>query len=158
MQKQSYGQQPLKTKIYLDTTVVSALFDSRTPERMTQTQQFWRNIDDYNVFISELVIDEIKGATQPLQDNMLSKVVDFTSLSTTDEVRGLATAYLENEIFPEKYFDDALHTALASVNQIGILLSWNFTHLVKIKTRRMVALINTIHNCIPIEIITPPEL
>jgi predicted nucleic acid-binding protein len=148
----------LKTNIYLDTTIISALFDKRTPERMFQTQQFWNNINNYNVYISELVIEEIKGATQPLQDEMLNKVANFTLLSITDEAQHLADMYMENEIFPEKYLDDALHTALASVNQIGILLSWNFTHLVKIKTRRMVALINTIHNCIPIEIITPPEL
>jgi hypothetical protein len=37
-------------------------------------------------------------------------------------------------------------------------LSWNFTHLVKVRTRRMVALINAIHNYIPVEIITPPEI
>ena len=148
----------MKTNIYLDTTIISALFDKRTPERMTQTKQFWEDIGEYNVFISELVIDEIKGASQPLQDDMLKKVSDFTVLSITDEVRHLAGAYITNQIFPEKYFYDALHTALASVNQIGILLSWNFTHLVKIRTRRMVSLINTIHNYHPVEIISPPEL
>ena len=148
----------MKTNIYLDTTVISALFDKRTPERMTQTQQFWKNINDYNVFISELVVDEIKGASQPLQDKMLEQITGFKSLSITDEDQYLAELYIKNEIFPEKYSDDALHTALATTNQIGILLSWNFNHLVKVKTRRMVALINTIHNYNPVEIITPPEL
>jgi len=148
----------LKTNIYLDTTVISALFDERTPERMIQTQQFWEYVNRYNVFISELVIDEIKGASQPLQDKMLEKITNFTSLSITDEVQYLAEVYIKNELFPEKYFDDALHTALASTNRIGILLSWNFTHLVKVKTRRMVALINAIHNYNPVEIISPPEL
>jgi predicted nucleic acid-binding protein len=148
----------LKTNIYLDTTVPSALFDKRTPERLIQTKQFWDHIDDYTVFISELVVNEIKGASQPLQDKMLEKVSKFEILPITDNAQALANIYLENEIFPEKYSDDALHTALASSNQIGILLSWNFTHLVKIKTRRMVALINTMHNYNPIEIITPPEL
>jgi len=148
----------LKTSIYLDTTVISALFDERTVERLYQTQQFWKHINEYTVFISELVIDEIKGASQPLQDKMLEKIASFTSLSITDEVQYLAELYIKNGIFPEKYFDDALHTALASTNQIGILLSWNFTHLVKVKTRRMVALINAIHNYGPVEIISPPEL
>ena len=148
----------MKTNIYLDTTVISALFDKRTPERWNQTQLFWEHINEYNVFISELVIDEIKGASQSLQDKMLEKITNFTSLSITDEVQYLAEIYIKNEIFPEKYFDDALHTALASTNQIGILLSWNFTHLVKIKTRRMVALINAIHNYNPVEIISPLEL
>ena len=125
---------------------------------MTQTQQFWEHINDYNVYISELVIDEIKGAAQPLQDKMFEQVSKFTTLSITDEVQYLTELYIKNEIFPEKYSADALHTALASVNRIGILLSWNFTHLVKVKTRRMVALINTLHDYNPIEIITPPEL
>ena len=148
----------MKTSIYLDTTIISALFDKRTPERMIQTQQFWEHIDDYNVFISELVIDEIKGALQPLRSKMLEKVSNFTSLSITDDVQRLAEAYVKNEIFPEKYLDDALHTALTSTNQIGILLSWNFTHLVKVRTRRMVASINAIYKYNPVEIIAPPEL
>jgi hypothetical protein len=125
---------------------------------MGLTKQFWGEIDEYNVFISELVIDEIKGAPQPLQDDMLRKVENFTILPITDNVQKMANVYTENGIFPQKYSDDALHTALASVNQITVLLSWNFTHLVKLKTRRMVALMNTIHNYNPIEIITPPEL
>ncbi|MDR2972670.1 MAG: type II toxin-antitoxin system VapC family toxin [Bacteroidales bacterium] len=118
---------------------------------MGLTKQFWGEIDEYNVFISELVIDEIKGAPQPLQDAMLRKVENFMILPITDNVQKMANVYTENGIFPKKYSDDALHTALASVNQITVLLSWNFTHLVKLKTRRMVALVNTIHNYNPIE-------
>jgi hypothetical protein len=125
---------------------------------MTQTQQFWTHIDEYNVFISELVIDEIKGATAQLQNEMLEKIKNFTILRITDDVQYLAGEYIKNEIFPEKYLADALHTAIASTNQIGVLLSWNFTHLVKVKTRRMVSLINAMHNYYPIEIIAPPEL
>lgn len=158
MPKQIPGWLLLKTNIYLDTTVISALFDTRTPERMAQTQQFWNQIDQYGVFISELVIDEIKGASKPLFDKMMDTVIDFTLLPITEEARHLADIYIKNGIFPEKYSDDALHTALASINRIGILLSWNFTHLVKIKTRRMVALVNALQNYGSIEIITPPEL
>ena len=148
----------MKINIYLDTTIISALFDKRTPERMAQTKQFWEHVNEYNVFISELVIDEIKGAAQPVQDKMLEMISNFTLLSINDEVQYLADIYIKNEIFPEKYSDDALHTALVSTNRIGILLSWNFTHLVKVRTRRMVSLINTIHNYDPVEIISPPEL
>lgn len=148
----------MKTKLYLDTTIISALFDERTPERMFLTKQFWEHISEYDVYISELVLDEIKRASKPLQDKMLKETNDFTLLYVTDEVKRMAEEYIKNEIFPEKYIDDALHTAITSINYIGILLSWNFTHLVKIKTRRMVSLINTIHNYYPVEIISPPEL
>ena len=125
---------------------------------MLQTKQFWEYINKYNVFVSELVIDEIKMAPQPLQDKMMGEVSNFSSLPITDEAQQLAEIYIKHEIFPEKYLDDALHTALTSINHIGILLSWNFTHLVKIRTRRMVSLINAIYNYNPVEIISPPEL
>lgn len=93
-----------------------------------------------------------------MQNDMLKSVSTFTLLSVTDDVQYLAERYIESGIFPEKYSADAIYAALATVNQIGILLSWNFTHLVKIKTRRTIALINAIHNYNPIEIIAPPEL
>ena len=148
----------MKISVYLDTTIVSALFDKRTPERMAQTERFWEQVGNYEVFVSELVVDEIKGASQPLQGKMLGKLSGFTILPITDDARNLADEYVRNGIFPEKYLDDALHAALASASRIGILLSWNFTHLVKLKTRRTVALVNAIHNYNPLEIISPPEL
>ena len=125
---------------------------------MAHTKKFWEAINDYDVYISELVIDEIKGAVQPLQKQMLEIVSSFTVLTITEEIEKLAEIYIESNIFPEKYFDDAIHTSIATVNNIGILLSWNFSHLVKLKTRRMVNLINVINNHNPVEIVSPPEL
>jgi predicted nucleic acid-binding protein len=45
----------LKSKLYLDTSVISALFDKRTPERMAQTTAAWSVLDGFDVFISEKV-------------------------------------------------------------------------------------------------------
>ena len=66
--------------------------------------------------------------------------------------------YIDKRIFPAKYIDDAIHVAVTSLNNIGILLSWNFSHMVKVKTRRMVALVNAEKSLLPVEIISPPEL
>ena len=79
-------------------------------------------------------------------------------LNITDDTEELADEYIAKGIFPEKYRDDAIHVAVASLNNIGILLSWNFTHLVKMKTRRMVAIVNSKKNYPTVEIISPPEL
>jgi hypothetical protein len=79
-------------------------------------------------------------------------------LPLTDEIHELAAEYVAQGIFPQKYYDDALHVAAASVNWISLLLSWNFTHLVKVKTRRMVALVNAVKNYPVVEIRSPPEL
>ena len=148
----------MKTKIYLDTSVISALFDERTPERLTMTSALWSKLNDYEVFISELVLEELERANEQIKNKLFSAVKDFIVLKISKEAEELAEIYVKQGIFPEKYFDDALHVALASVNQIGILLSWNFTHLVKLKTRRMVSIVNLSENIIPVEIASPPEL
>ena len=37
-------------------------------------------------------------------------------------------------LVPEKYINDAIHLALASVNKMEVLVSWNMEHIVKLKT------------------------
>ena len=148
----------MKTKVYLDTSVISVLFDERTPERLAMTSVLWSKLIDYEVFISELVLEELERANEQIKDKLFFAVKDFIVLKISKEAEKLAEIYVKQGIFPEKYFDDALHVALASVNQIGILLSWNFTHLVKLKTRRMVSIVNLSENIMPVEIASPPEL
>ena len=148
-------------KIYLDTSVISALFDERTPERKLATEQAWLKLKDKNisdVYISELVLEELQRSAEPLKNLLLSAVSTFNVLPATENAKRLAGIYVKHEIFPEKYFDDALHIAIAALNEIGILLSWNFTHLVKLKTRRMVSLVNAMESVFPVEIVSPPEI
>jgi len=149
------------SKIYLDTSVVSALFDERTPERKFATEQVWLKLKDKSisdVYISELVLEELQRSVEPLKNSLLSAVSSFNVLPATENAKRLASVYIKHEIFPEKYFDDALHIAIAALNEIGILLSWNFTHLVKLKTRRMVSLVNAMESVFPVEIVSPPEI
>lgn len=145
-------------RVYLDTSVISALFDSRAPERQSLTQVFWDSLKNYDVYISQKVLTEINDSHAPLREKLLNIVKDFHILIITEESEDLAKEYVKNGIFPEKYYDDALHVALASVNNISYLLSWNFSHLVKVKTRRLVSLVNASKEYPPVEIIAPPEL
>jgi len=151
----------MANKIYLDTSVVSALFDDRTPERKSATERAWLKLEDKNindVYVSELVLEELQRTSEPLKSSLLSAVSSFNVLPLTERAKNLAGIYVKQGIFPEKYFDDALHVAVAALNEIGILLSWNFTHLVKLKTRRMVSLVNAMESIFPVEIISPPEI
>jgi hypothetical protein len=125
---------------------------------MRHTLSAWDTFGNFDVFLSEPVIAELKRTPSELKTEMMKAVRAFTVLSLTDEIHELAAEYIVRGIFPQKYYDDALHVAVASVNRIGVLLSWNFTHLVKIKTRRMVALVNTMKDYPAVEIISPPEL
>lgn len=79
-------------------------------------------------------------------------------LDLDEEANMLAQEYIDRGIFPEKYRSDANHIAVAVINGIGYLCSWNFTHLVKVNTRREVNLVNALKGYGQIEIIAPPEL
>ena len=41
-----------RAKVYLDTSVISALFDLRTPERQSLTQSMWQVLPQFEVYIS----------------------------------------------------------------------------------------------------------
>jgi len=147
-----------KNTIYLDTSVISALFDERTPERKALTREFWEKDHNYEKFLSEITVNEINAATESLRNKMNQEVENIPILPLTVEIELLANEYIKNEIFPEKYRNDALHISVATINEIEYLLSWNFRHLVKVKTRRLVNLINELKGYSSIEIIAPPEL
>ncbi len=49
-----------KVRIYLDTSVPSAYYDERKPERQAETLAFWETLDAYDVLISVLMIDELR--------------------------------------------------------------------------------------------------
>ncbi|EKD51161.1 MAG: hypothetical protein ACD_62C00326G0004 [uncultured bacterium] len=147
-------------KIYLDTSVFSAFYDSKTPQRQEQTVQFWNKLSQYQNFISTIVIDEINAVSDvALKQKLLALTQNhFQILAVTQDSEYLAKQYVQEGIFPLKYFDDALHLATASINQIDIVLSWNFAHFVKRKTRILANLVNNKAGYRSVEIIAPPEL
>ena len=148
----------MSKKIYLDTSVISALFDERTPERLEMTKKAWEQMKNYDIYISDTVVEELQMTTALLLEKINNVIKNFKVLDTTNEAKVLAEFYIEQNIFPAKYLDDALHVAVCSVNNIEILLSWNFKHLVKVKTRKLVSAVNIIKDYSPVEIIAPPEL
>ncbi len=148
-----------RLKLYLDTSVFSAYFDERNIFRMRLTKEFWKELKNYDRYISTVVYDELGAITdKELLQNVTKLTSDFKLLKIDAETQQLADLYLTEGVIPKKELNDALHLASATINEIDILISWNFKHLVKRKTRIMVNLINTRYNYRTIEIISPPEL
>lgn len=148
-----------KVNIYLDTTIPSAYYDYRAPERQNLTKQFWQQLGNYEVFISEIVLTEVLDTPDfQVRSEIEELIKDFAVLTFDIEAKKLANEYVKNSIFPEKYRSDANHVAISVVNGVNYLISWNFRHMVKVRTRRSVNLYNSLHGYLPIEIIIPPEL
>jgi hypothetical protein len=147
-------------KLYLDTSVPSAHLDSRWPERQVLTQEFWRQpLPSYEPVVSVVVLEEIRNTPNLfLRASMETLVEGITVLALDIEAEDLAAQYLGRGIFPSKYGLDAQHAAIASVNRIEYLASWNFKHLVKVATRRQISLVNALNGNGSLEIVAPAEL
>jgi len=148
-----------KIKVYLDTSVISASFDEKNPERQFLTQRFFENVEAFDTYVSEVVlaeIDETKDAV--LKKKLRTTAISFKVLSIDEESRVLASEYVKQGAIPSDYPEDALHISIATINEIDYLLSWNFEHMVKIKTRRIVNLVNASLGYPDLKIVAPAEL
>jgi len=144
----------------LDTSVISAHFDPRAEERQSATKTFWRfTVPQFHCHISEITKSELEATKDDaLRRKFMSLIADLPLLMMNDKIRDVAKFYLDAGIFPLRYSDDALHVATASYYEIDFLLSWNFEHLAKVKTRRLVNLVNLQQGLRQIEIVSPLEL
>ena len=148
-----------KLKVYLDTSVISALFDERNPERKSLTESFFEQIESFDPFVSEITTAEIERTPDlTLRSKMNEVVLQFQALPLTDNVEWLANEYVHYGAVPESYLEDAYHIAVAVINEMDCILSWNFRHIVRRKTRDIVKMVNTIDTFRQIEIVTPAEL
>ncbi len=146
-------------KIYLDTSVISALFDDRNPERKALTEQFFSNIGIYDTYISELTIAEIEMTPdKTLRNKMKNAIKNFYILEIDEYVEELAKEYIKYGAIPKSYLEDAYHIAVATLSEMDYLLSWNFRHLVRKRTKDIVRMVNTLRNLKYLEIIAPAEL
>ncbi|MCD6449990.1 MAG: PIN domain-containing protein [Thermotogaceae bacterium] len=148
-------------KIYLDTSVISALFDYRNPERQMLTKEFFNFSELHELFVSDLTILEVeKTPNSELRNQMIKFMKDweFGILEVDENVHKLAMEYVKYEAVPASYMEDAYHIAVATLNSMDYLVSWNFRHIVRMKTRAVVKMVNSLRDLRYVEIISPAEL
>ena len=75
-----------------------------------------------------------------------------------DETNRLAGLYVSEGIVPAKYRLDSTHIACASVNGLDGVLSFNFQHINKLRTKEMTALVNLREGYKNMIICTPMEV
>ncbi len=151
-----------KLKLYLDTSVISHLSADDTPEKMTDTIKLWEEIKIglYDVVISDILIEEITRCPQPKRDILFTHLaeIDYSREEITDEIREIAEQIINLGILKEKSRDDCLHIATAVASQCDFILSWNFKHMVNVKTIKGVRAITNLCGYNNIDIIQPTML
>jgi len=148
-----------KLKIYLDTSAISHLYQPDASDKMNDTLEFWGYIasGEYHAIISEVTTRELMNAPEPKRSVIASYLADadFEILPITKEADELAQEIIRRGILPHKCLDDCTHIAIAILNNCDFIVSWNFKHLVNIKTINGVREIIVSRYYKPIDIYTP---
>lgn len=147
-----------KERLYLDTSVVNVYRDPRDVFLQEQTREFWAKLGLYEAHVSTVVIDEITAAPPAIEEELRALVEGLPILDLTAEAELLAERYIDGGVFVRRDLNDARHVAVATIAEMDYLVSWNFRHLVKVKTRRMVNEINLAAGYRTVEIVAPSEL
>lgn len=137
-----------KLKVYLDTSVVSYLYQVDAPEKMQNTLDLWELFKNkvYEVYISDIVIREISGCNEEKLKVLLDYLdqIDYNIIETDEDTVELAGKFIDFGILKQKSFDDCQHIAAAILAGCDIITSWNFKHIVNVKTVRGVKVITTL--------------
>ena len=149
----------MKLRVYLDTSVFSAYYDERHPDRKTETEQFWKRLNQFEVTTSEIAKLELSQTSNiEMRTKFLELLKQVAVVPVVQEMKDLAQDYLDVGIFTSTMLNDAVHVAAAVMTRQDVLLSWNFKHLVNRRRRGMVNQVNISKGLPLIEIVAPPEI
>lgn len=148
-------------KIYLDTTIPNYYFNEHVPDKQKATQKLFVNLSEHKFegFISDVVLRELMETPENERRNQMANLVkELPLLEITEECIHLADEYIKNEIIPVENRNDALHIAVASISEMDLLASYNFEHIVKVKTIDRVTGVNLLGGYKTPRIVSPEEV
>jgi predicted nucleic acid-binding protein len=149
--------------VYVETSVWSVAFANDVPEYTRRTLEFFEVCRKGIIrpHISGVVLEEIADAEPNLRDRILGLVREIkpVALEETAESVRLAEAFIRERVVPAGKPLDALHVAIAFIESIDVLTSWNFRHIASVRRSERfnaVAILEGIYK--PLRIVSPPEL
>ncbi len=150
--------------VYLETTFISYLVarpsrDLLVAAHQQATQEWWANRrSEFECNVSQVVIDEASAGDPAEVHKRLAAMTGLPVLEITEDAESLTQAILSAGILPLHAVRDAAHVAVAAVQTVDYLLTWNCRHLANAQTARRIALVcQRLGHQMPI-ICTPEEL
>ncbi len=125
----------MKPKVYIETTIISYLAARPSRDLIVAghqqiTHEWWQTIRPKFVLVSsQLVVREAGSGDAKAAAARLAFMAGLTLLGISEEALSLARQLLQQKAIPQEFPEDALHVAVAVVNGIDYLLTWNYKHL-----------------------------
>ncbi|EDN71364.1 conserved hypothetical protein [Beggiatoa sp. PS] len=129
------SDQVMNPTVYVETSVISYLTakssrDIIASAKQQITQTWWNDIrHQFDIYISRLVLEEATQGNQEAADRRLEIIHRLPQVDITDNAIALAKLIMQNNCLPKKAENDALHIAIATIQKMGYLLTWNCKHI-----------------------------
>ena len=145
-------------RIYIDTSVVGGVFDDEFAE---STKSFFQKVDsgDFILVVSELLHTELLRAPDRVRTYLNNYGrAQIEEVKLTDDALNLADRYIAERVVGATSMADCQHIAIATVNKVDVLVSWNFKHIVNLTRIRGYNSVNLRNGYSMLEIRTPLEV
>jgi len=148
----------MKQRIYIDTSVVGGYYDEEFKEDTIKLFERFEN-DEIIFVVSDLLELELLNASQRVRKLLLKYSPDkFERIELTEEAVQLAGAYIKEKVVGETSVTDCRHIALATINKVDVLSSWNFKHIVNLDKIKGYNSVNLRLGYMIVEIRSPKDL
>lgn len=145
-------------RIYIDTSVIGGIFDEEFKE---DTALFFDQLEKKEIVfvISDLFELELLNAPIVVQEVLSKYPENFVErVFLSEEAIQLADFYISEKVVGKSSVEDCRHIAIATINKVDVLVSWNFKHIVNLDRIRGYNSVNLKNGYSIIEIRSPKEL
>jgi hypothetical protein len=128
-----------------------------------ETKKLFEKISQKEIeaYSSTYVMEELDKAPEPKRTLMLNLIPQYkiTVLEIDKRAYDLSETYIEMGIIPLKFRIDGIHIAMAAIYDMDYIVSLNFHHINKLKTKMATEIIHRMKGynnpfiCTPMEVI-----
>lgn len=148
--------------LFCGKAAVGGNYNLMRDKKMADTLKLWDMFKDgkYDVYLSTVTLEEVSDCPEPKRSKMYDYLeqIEYTPIEITDDMSDIAQQIIDMGILTKKSYDDCQHIAAAVIYGCDCIISWNFKHIVNIKTIRGVRAITNLKGYKYIEILNPSVL
>lgn len=148
----------LKLRVYIDTSVIGGCFD---PEFAGHSTRLFRAFQSgiLTAVVSDITLNELLGAPENVRNHLNTISEEHIEYVRLDEEAGeLAQKYIDDGVLTSGQLVDAQHIAIATIERIDVIASWNFKHIVNLTKIHGFNSVNLREGYPLLEIRTPREV
>jgi hypothetical protein len=147
-----------KLTVYIDTSVIGGCFDPEFEEWSVALIEDFKK-GRYIAVLSDVIAKEVSPApafVQNLHSELLALPAEVVHVDA--DTLSLVQNYIAHSVLSQRFVNDMLHIALATIADVDVLVSWNFKHIVRLDKIRLFNAVNLEQGYKALNIYSPREV